>query len=49
MSHQSVKVDCFIVYILCNNNEHDFVLEDRFTGQLPESGWSNGPGSFHEG
>lgn len=49
MSHQSLKVDCFSVYIMCNSNERDFVPEDRFTGQLPESGWSNGAGSFDEG
>jgi len=34
---------------MCNSNECDFVPEDRFTGQLRESGWSNGAGSFHEG
>ena len=34
---------------MCDSNESDFVPEDRFTGQLPESGWSNGAGSFHEG
>jgi hypothetical protein len=49
MSHQSLKLIVSVFYVMYNINKHDFVPEDRFTGQLPESGWSNGASSVIEG